>query len=86
MPASLAQSVTPFALSALKYGLFALLLLFIWRAAVALFPRDPLIPTLATGLGALLTDASRAAGARCCTGGRAGTDLRGAGAACTWLS
>ena len=32
MPAILAQSVTPFALSALKYGLFALLLLFIWRA------------------------------------------------------
>ena len=32
MSASLAQSVTPFALSALKYGLFALLLLFIWRA------------------------------------------------------
>ena len=30
--AMLAQSVTPFALSALKYGLFALLLLFIWRA------------------------------------------------------
>ena len=28
----LAQSVTPFALSALKYGLFALLVLFIWRA------------------------------------------------------
>jgi pSer/pThr/pTyr-binding forkhead associated (FHA) protein len=28
----LAQSVTPFALSALKYGLFALLLLFIWRS------------------------------------------------------
>ena len=30
--AALAQSVTPFALSALKYGLFALLLLFIWRS------------------------------------------------------
>ena len=29
---ALAQSVTPFALSALKYGLFALLLLFIWRS------------------------------------------------------
>lgn len=29
---TLAQSVTPFALSALKYGLFALLLLFIWRS------------------------------------------------------
>ena len=29
---SLAQSVTPFALSGLKYGLFALLLLFIWRS------------------------------------------------------
>lgn len=28
----LAQSVTPFALSGLKYGLFALLLLFIWRS------------------------------------------------------
>lgn len=28
----LAQSVTPFALSALKYGLFALLLLFVWRS------------------------------------------------------
>jgi FHA domain len=28
----LAQSVTPFALSALKYGLFALLVLFIWRS------------------------------------------------------
>ncbi|HEX7246679.1 MAG TPA: FHA domain-containing protein [Actinomycetota bacterium] len=27
-----AQSVTPFALSGLKYGLFALLLLFIWRS------------------------------------------------------
>jgi len=34
MPVSfvLAQSVTPFALSGLKYGLFALLLLFIWRS------------------------------------------------------
>ena len=32
MPVTLAQSVTPFALSALKYGLFALLLLFIWRS------------------------------------------------------
>lgn len=32
MVPTLAQSVTPFALSALKYGLFALLLLFIWRA------------------------------------------------------
>ena len=31
-PTTLAQSVTPFALSALKYGLFALLLLFIWRS------------------------------------------------------
>lgn len=30
--ALVAQSVTPFALSALKYGLFALLLLFIWRS------------------------------------------------------
>ncbi len=28
----LAQGVTPFALSALKYGLFALLVLFLWRA------------------------------------------------------
>ncbi len=28
----LAESVTPFALSALKYGLFALLFLFIWRS------------------------------------------------------
>ena len=27
-----AQSVTPFALSALKYGLFALLVLFLWRS------------------------------------------------------
>ncbi|MGZ8631346.1 MAG: FHA domain-containing protein [Actinomycetota bacterium] len=31
-PELFAQSVTPFALSALKYGLFALLLLFIWRS------------------------------------------------------
>ena len=28
----LADGVTPFALSALKYGLFALLFLFIWRS------------------------------------------------------
>ena len=32
MVSTLAQSVTPFALSALKYGLFALLVLFIWRS------------------------------------------------------
>jgi hypothetical protein len=28
----LADTITPFALSALKYGLFALLFLFIWRS------------------------------------------------------
>ena len=28
----LAEGITPFALSALKYGLFALLFLFIWRS------------------------------------------------------
>ena len=31
-PALLADTITPFALSALKYGLFALLFLFIWRS------------------------------------------------------
>jgi hypothetical protein len=31
-PAVLADTITPFALSALKYGLFALLFLFIWRS------------------------------------------------------
>ncbi len=32
MPGALADTITPFALSALKYGLFALLFLFIWRS------------------------------------------------------
>jgi pSer/pThr/pTyr-binding forkhead associated (FHA) protein len=32
VPATLADTITPFALSALKYGLFALLFLFIWRS------------------------------------------------------
>ena len=32
MPGTLADTITPFALSALKYGLFALLFLFIWRS------------------------------------------------------
>ena len=32
MPSPLADTITPFALSALKYGLFALLFLFIWRS------------------------------------------------------
>jgi pSer/pThr/pTyr-binding forkhead associated (FHA) protein len=32
VPGTLADTITPFALSALKYGLFALLFLFIWRS------------------------------------------------------
>jgi pSer/pThr/pTyr-binding forkhead associated (FHA) protein len=32
VPPTLADTITPFALSALKYGLFALLFLFIWRS------------------------------------------------------
>jgi pSer/pThr/pTyr-binding forkhead associated (FHA) protein len=32
VPGALADTITPFALSALKYGLFALLFLFIWRS------------------------------------------------------
>lgn len=32
MPGALADTITPFALSALKYALFALLFLFIWRS------------------------------------------------------
>ena len=32
IPTVLAEGITPFALSALKYGLFALLVLFLWRS------------------------------------------------------
>jgi hypothetical protein len=32
VPGPLADTITPFALSALKYGLFALLFLFVWRS------------------------------------------------------
>lgn len=46
--------VTPFALSALKYGLFALLFLFVWRSmrwVVRGLNVDPSIPASGTGRG-----------------------------------
>ncbi|HEX5936437.1 MAG TPA: FHA domain-containing protein [Actinomycetota bacterium] len=57
-PAVLADTITPFALSALKYGLFALLFLFIWRSmrwvVRGLSVSEAAPPTLPSGSSTLM--------------------------------